>query len=195
MTAIAFDALVFYSFIVRSEAKHRPKGPWENLFPLITVFVPVIGFTLIFLPAVRAQLPGYAPETLAWMKSITPLYGFYVSMVGFAIGFIGAAGSIWALSYLKRSFGLRAAVRTLVTGGPYKYVRHPLYAAEITHILGVTILAGTPIALWLFVVSVALQVVRAKVEERKFVRELPEYVGYRARTGFLWPKLSRERGA
>ena len=193
VTAIAFDALVFYSFIVRSEARSRPQGPWENVFPLVTVFLPVIGFTLLSFPQVRQHLPGYAPETLAWLRSITPRYPFYLSMLGFVIGFIGVTFSIWSLSHLKRSFGLRAAVRTLVTSGPYGRIRHPLYLGEIVHVLGIAILAATPVAFWLLIPSVALQVVRAKIEERKFLRTLPEYAAYRARTGFLWPRLRQPR--
>lgn len=190
VTAIAFDALVFYSFIVRGAAKSRPEGPWENVFPLITVFVPVLGFTLLLVPEVRQHLPTYSAETLAGLRAITPLYGFYLSLIGFALGFLGAALSIWALSHLKRSFGLRAAVRTLVTDGPYKRIRHPLYVGEIIHIFGIAVLSATPVGLWLFVASVVLQVIRAKIEERKFLRTLPEYAGYKARTGFLWPRLS-----
>jgi protein-S-isoprenylcysteine O-methyltransferase Ste14 len=193
VTAIAFDALVFYSFIVRSEAKSRPEGPWENVFPLVTVFLPVIGFTLLSFPQVRQHLPGYAPESLAWLRSLTPLYPFYLSMLGFVIGFIGVSFSIWSLSHLKRSFGLRAAVRTLVTSGPYGRIRHPLYLGEIIHVTGIAILSATPVGFWLLIPSVALQVVRAKIEERKFLRTLPEYAAYRARTGFLWPRLGRRR--
>jgi protein-S-isoprenylcysteine O-methyltransferase Ste14 len=29
------------------------------------------------------------------------------------------------------------------------------------------------------------------MEERKFLRTLPEYAAYKARTGFLWPRLRR----
>jgi len=189
LTAIAFDALVFSSFIVRAEAKSRPEGLWESVFPLITVFVPVLGFTLLGFPQVRQTLPAYSPGTLAWLGSVTPLYGFYLTMTGLALGFLGAAFSIWALSHLKRSFGLRAAVRTLVTDGPYRSIRHPLYLGEMVHLLGIAILSATPAGLWLYVGAVALQVARAKIEERKFLRTLPEYAAYKARTGFLWPRL------
>ncbi len=191
VTALAFDALVFYSFIVRGEAKSRPQGFWENVFPLATVFVPVIGFTLLFFPRVRQLIPGYSQETLDMLRGISPLYPFYMSMIGFAIGFIGAAFSIWAISHLKRSFGLRAAVRTLVTSGPYGRIRHPLYVGEIIHVFGIAVLSGTPVGLYLFGGAVVLQVVRAKIEERKFLRTLPEYRAYMANTGFLWPKLRR----
>ena len=191
VTAVAFDALVLYSFIVRGEAKKRPEGVWENVFPLITVFVPVIGFTLLFVPQVRQHVPGYSVETLEMLRDITPMYGFYAKMLGLTMGFVGAALSIWSISYLKRSFGLRTAVRTLVTRGPYARIRHPLYVGEILHIFGIAILSGKPIGLYLFVFAVALQVVRARIEERKFLRTLPEYQTYMANTGFLWPRLNR----
>ncbi len=191
VTALAFDALVFYSFIVRGEAKSRPQGFWENVFPLATVFVPVIGFTLLFFPRVRQLIPGYSQETLDMLRDISPLYPFYMSIIGFAVGFIGAAFSIWAISHLKRSFGLRAAVRTLVTSGPYARIRHPLYVGEIIHIFGIALLSATPVGLYLFAAAIVFQIARAKIEERKFLRTLPEYRHYRANTGFLWPKLRR----
>ena len=190
-TALAFDALVFYSFIVRGAARSRPQGFWEAWFPLFTVFVPVIGFTLLFVPEIRQLVPGYSPATLRLLRDLSPIYGFYMNMIGFSMGFVGALVSIWAISHLRRSFGLRTAVRTLVTSGPYARVRHPLYVGEIVHICGIAILSGTPVGLYLFVSAVALQVVRARVEEQKFLRTLPEYEGYLARTGFLWPRLRR----
>jgi protein-S-isoprenylcysteine O-methyltransferase Ste14 len=188
VTALAFDALVFVSFIGRVEAKQRPQGFWENVFPLITVFLPVIGFTLLFIPEIREFVPGYSRRTLEMMRDLSPMFPFYMTMLGTVIGFAGAAFSIWALSYLSRSFGLRTAVRELVTRGPYRWARHPLYAGEIVHILGIAILSGTPVGLYLFVLAVSLQVIRAKIEERKFLRTVPEYAAYRETTGFLWPR-------
>lgn len=191
ITALAFDFLAFYSFIVRGEAKSKPQGFWENLFPLFTVFVPVIGFTLLIFPQVRQFVPGYSQETLEILRGITPLFGFYINMAGFVIGLFGATFSIWAISYLKNSFGLRAAVRTLITTGPYARIRHPLYFGEIVHLFGIAILSGTPVGLYLFVGAVSLQIVRARIEERKFIGAVPEYKDYMKRTGFVWPKLVR----
>jgi len=191
--ALAFDILIFFSFVSRVQAKEAPKGFLENVFPLLTVFVPMIGFTLLFIPQVRQFIPGYSRETLGYLHGISPVFPFYVTMVGTLLGFMGAAFSIWALSYLRRSFGLRTAVRELVTSGPYRWARHPLYAGEILHILGIAILSGTPAGLYLFVVAVALQVARAKIEERKFLGAVPEYRTYLDSTGFLWPRWRRVR--
>ena len=187
--ALAFDALVLYSLLVRREAKERPKGFWENVFPLLTVFVPVLGFALMFIPEVRAYLPPYPEWFLRRVAELTPAFPFYMNMAGLAIGLFGALFSIWAIRHLRASFGLRTAVRELVTTGPYSRIRHPLYFGEIIHIFGVAILAATPAALYLFVVAVILQVIRAKIEERKFLATVPEYAQFQRSTGFLWPRL------
>jgi len=190
-TALAFDTLVFVSFIGRVEAKERPEGFWENIYPLITVFLPVTGYTLLFIPEVRQLVPGYSGRTLEMLHEMSPIFPFYMNLAGTLLGLSGAAFSIWALSYLRRSFGLRTAVRKLVTGGPYRWARHPLYAGEIVHLFGIAVLSGTPVGLYLFVVALALQIGRAKIEERKFLRTVPAYREYRRSTGFLWPRLRK----
>jgi len=65
---------------------------------------------------------------------------------------------------------------------------NPLYLGEIVHILGIVVLSRTPVGLYLFVVALVLQIARAKIEERKFLRSLPEYAAYKKQTGFLWPR-------
>jgi len=191
LTALAFDALVFFSFIGRVQAKARPEGFWENVYPLITVFLPMIGYTLLFIPEVRQMLPGYSRATLELMHEASQIFPFYMNLAGTLTGLVGASISIWAISYLRRSFGLRTAVRDLVSRGPYRWARHPLYAGEIVHILGIAILSGTPVGFYLFAVAVALQIGRAKIEERKFLHTLPEYAAYKKATGFLWPRFRR----
>ena len=44
-----------------------------------------------------------------------------------------------------------------------------------------------------FAVALALQLGRARIEERKFLRTVPEYAEYRRTTGFLWPRFRRMR--
>ena len=188
-TALAFDALVLYSFLVRRGARQVPRGFWENIFPLITVFVPMVGFTLMFIPDIRAVLPHYPEAFLRWLAGLTPNFPFYLDMAGLSLGLFGAAFSIWAIAHLRASFGLRTAVRELVTSGPYRRIRHPLYVGEIIHVSGIALLAATPAALYLLVIAVALQAVRAKIEERKFLANVPAYAEFRRNTGFLWPRL------
>jgi protein-S-isoprenylcysteine O-methyltransferase Ste14 len=80
---------------------------------------------------------------------------------------------------LGRSMGIVAAHRGLSLGGPYRFVRHPMYAG---YLLGhLAFLALNP-SLWnLFVYSVcyALQIPRLLVEER-LLSDDPRYCDYRA---------------
>ena len=39
--------------------------------------------------------------------------------------------AVWGLLYLRKSFSIIPEARRVVSGGPYRFIRHPLYAAEI----------------------------------------------------------------
>lgn len=187
--AILFDLLVFISYLIRIEPREKAHGFLQTVYPMVTVLLPVTGFTLLSIPAVRAALPGFDIIPLMSEYNLSPQFPIMLNIGGLIIGLIGALLSILALWSLRRSFSLMSEVRELVSSGLYSRIRHPLYMAEIIHIFGVAILSGTPVGLWLFVIALAMQVVRAKVEEHKFLLAVPEYAEFRERTGFLWPKF------
>ena len=56
--------------------------------------------------------------------------------------------------------------RRLADGGPYRWVRHPLYTGELVTVLGIVVRDLRPAALVLWIVLVALQAYRAAAEER-----------------------------
>lgn len=193
VTAILFDALVFASYLMRSEPREKACGFAETVFPLATVLLPVLSFTLLTLPDVRAALPQF--DVGAWMQAydLPLMFPILLDVTGLSIGLIGAALSMVALWSLRRSFSLMSEVRELVSSGLYRRIRHPLYMSELIHIFGVAILSGTPVGLALFAIALLMQVVRARIEERKFLAAVPEYAAFKARTGFLWPKFGGER--
>lgn len=55
---------------------------------------------------------------------------------GFVVQMIGLAGIIISISSLGRSFAIAPGDRGLVTGGMYRWVRHPLYATQIIFFIG-----------------------------------------------------------
>ena len=112
---------------------------------------------------------------------------FAIKVVGSALVLTGTMFTIYALRYLGRHFGVVADVRGMVTSGPYRVVRHPLYAAETITLLGITAVVGNSLTVAAFVVSTALQIWRAKIEERALAATFPDYAQYARRTPMLVP--------
>jgi len=102
----------------------------------------------------------------------------------------GLLFAIASVAFLGRCFGVLPDVRGLVTRGPYRLVRHPLYLGELTAALGIVVGArrwAPALAAWL--VCLGLQLVRTRYEERSLRAEFPEYASYADRTKRLIPGL------
>jgi protein-S-isoprenylcysteine O-methyltransferase Ste14 len=109
--------------------------------------------------------------------------------VVFVLTGLGAGAGAVVLWWLGKSFAIMPEARTLVTSGPYKYVRHPFYAAEIVIVLGMILQYQLPWSLLLGAVVIALQVARSVYEERILSEAFPEYAAYKARTKRFIPGM------
>jgi protein-S-isoprenylcysteine O-methyltransferase Ste14 len=99
----------------------------------------------------------------------------------------GTSWSVWSLRFLGRNVSVLAQARDVVDRGPYRWVRHPLYAGEIVSSLGVAIAMNTLAAVAFWLALCALQVYRALREEQVLLQALPAYRSYRRRTAALLP--------
>jgi protein-S-isoprenylcysteine O-methyltransferase Ste14 len=78
----------------------------------------------------------------------------------------GLALQIVAKLWLGTRFGLVAARRGLATGGPYRLVRHPIYAGYLLTHLSIAGMNPTPVNLAVYAGAWALQIPRLLAEER-----------------------------
>jgi protein-S-isoprenylcysteine O-methyltransferase Ste14 len=95
---------------------------------------------------------------------------------------MGMLLSILALSWLGRSFSIFPQARRLVTTGPYRVVRHPLYLSEFLVALGAMWQFSQPWAALIVIGAFATQVPRMRFEEQILMKQFPQYTEYAMRT-------------
>ena len=129
-----------------------------------------------------AQLARYILAGLDQRYGWTGDFSFSAQIAALALCILGYAVFVWAtasnafFSQIVRIQPERGHVA--VTGGPYRYVRHPGYAGAILFELAVPVLLAS---WWVFIPSVlgaVLLVLRTALEDRTLQAELAGYTDY-----------------
>jgi protein-S-isoprenylcysteine O-methyltransferase Ste14 len=159
-------AVFLLIYIIRKDPVDRSRGTREILIPLLGGVLP---FGLLLSPV--------HPWVL---RSETHLYAVFIWMTG------ATCLTLWGLWTLKRSFSVTVEVRELVTGGPYRFVRHPIYLGEILTASAVAVLRLSWINLFLTALFIMIQLYRSRMEEEKLLRFFPDYKHFAASSFWFW---------
>jgi protein-S-isoprenylcysteine O-methyltransferase Ste14 len=152
---------------------------------LILIRPPPISRQTRAAPVLTAFLGTYGVWVIAWLP---PAHASVVlNVVSAGVSLTGEALIILAICRLGRAFSITPQARRLVTGGPYRLVRHPLYAAEEIAIVGILLQHAWWAALAFLAVHLTLQVRRMLYEESLLRAVFPDYDAYAARTARLIP--------
>ncbi len=165
--------------LLASRAAVPPQRPRDILVPLITVFFNLTYNAIPWFPA-SVQKSLWTPDTQI------PLI-----VTGLFFGIMGPAIAIWGVLYLGRSFGILVVVRKVVLGGPYRWVRHPMYLGYLLMLTGLILMNFSAAYFILVPIQVVLLLYRARLEEARLAECSPEYREYRKHTGFIFPRLRR----
>lgn len=114
----------------------------------------------------------------------TPL-AFVLS--GDAIAVLACLWVVASVLALGRCFGVLPEARGLVTRGPYRFVRHPLYLGEIAACSGLALAAPSASNGAVLACFVIAQAIRMRLEERALSSAFPEYRAYASKTPRLVP--------
>ena len=116
--------------------------------------------------------------------------------LGLALIIGGAAFALWAASTLGSQFDLEPEVHrdhAVVSRGPYRVVRHPVYVGLAVHLAGACLASGNLLlSLGVAFVGLPLLYLRARAEEQLLRDHLgPAYETYVRDTGMFLPRLRR----
>jgi protein-S-isoprenylcysteine O-methyltransferase Ste14 len=120
--------------------------------------------------------------------------------VGLVLWALGMAVLLWASSVMRRYLAIDglAEDHELVTHGPYRYLRHPVYVSFAAIAIGTALVFRSFVVLGLSVVLMVTGRWWADAEERLLASTEgfgSVYRAYAARTGRFFPRLRRPREA
>jgi protein-S-isoprenylcysteine O-methyltransferase Ste14 len=96
----------------------------------------------------------------------------------------GVGLSVYSLLYLRFNFSIMPEARQLITSGPYKVVRHPIYLGEILSGAGLVLAMPHWFFLLLLATFIAAQLFRTRIEEAILRKAFPDYDGFARRTRY-----------
>ena len=132
-----------------------------------------------------------APSSVRWAMFAIPIA---IRWMGAVTGLFSSVLMYWTLSSLGKNLTDTVVTRkgaTLVTDGPYRWVRHPFYLTTALVMVSVTLLtANWFIGIGCLVVLTMLAIRTPKEEQVLIERFGQKYLDYMASTGRFFPRIS-----
>ncbi len=166
--------VVIYLTVIALVEKQPVRGRMSQSFALM--FAMIAAFLLPFLPIFHFL--NFAP--------VNPV----LSSIGVIMCAAGLTFFVWARQRLGRNWNPTVSVKKdqeLVTSGPYRYVRHPMYAGGFFACIGSAIVCG---GAWIFLLLILgpFFLGRMGAEDKVMAQQFPnEYPAYKKRTKALIP--------
>jgi protein-S-isoprenylcysteine O-methyltransferase Ste14 len=170
---------------IRSEAtRERLARREEGVF--IMVGLRLCG--LLGLVAFAASL--IEPSRMAWSSVSVPTW---LRWIGGCLPMFAVPPLLfWTFHSLGKNLTDTVVTRrghTLVTHGPYRWVRHPFYDVVLLEVVSVSLLTASWLLALLGLTAFAMLVVRTRIEEEKLIERFgDEYRAYMERTGRFLPR-------
>lgn len=135
------------------------------------------------------------PSWMAWSSVPLPIW---LRWTGIGLGIFSGSLFFWTLRSLGKNLTDTVVTRkehSLVTGGPYRWVRHPFYSSVTLFILANSLAAANWFLSLTGVLFFILIVIRTREEEKHLLARFgDEYRNYMRQTGRFLPRLGTESG-
>jgi len=150
-----------------------------------------LSYMIFSVAAFYLMFSGDVPE--GWLRTRLLALNLWTEWLGIAITAAGLGFAIWARAYLGRNWSGTVTVKVgheLVRGGPYRWVRHPIYSGMILAMLGTALERGQMRGFIAVVLLYAGFKIKSRIEEQAMAATFgPEYAEYMNNTGAIVPRL------
>lgn len=185
--SILFTAVGISSYFRRKADKESGEKISRKVDGTAMMTVIKIGGLILWLsPLVYLLNPAW----MAWSKIGLPEW---VRWLGVGIGIACTSLIYWLFSSIGSGITPTSATRTkhtLVTSGPYRWVRHPLYTVGSSMFISFGVTADNWFIIALGVLAFIAMAIRTPKEETNLIEKFgDEYREYMKHTGRFFPKL------
>ena len=120
----------------------------------------------------------------------------WLRWAGVGLGFLSLPFLVWVHYVLDKGWSVTLKLQTghkLVTSGPYRRIRHPMYTVHLAYFLSWVLVSANFLFLIYYVLAILLISLRIPKEERMMLEKFgEEYRVYMKRTGRLLPYFGQE---
>jgi protein-S-isoprenylcysteine O-methyltransferase Ste14 len=153
---------------------------------LLMMIIKICGLVLWLSPIIYLINPAW----MSWSKMSLP---DSVRGLGVVLGLMCVGLIYWLFSSIGHGISPTSATRqqhTLVTHGPYRWVRHPLYSVGAMLFIGLGLIADSWFIAAVGIGAFILMVIRTPQEETNLIKKFgDEYREYMQHTGRFFPKI------
>ena len=163
----------------------KPRGTKEKIL--------WVGWLLVILGWVGQSLVVRTESSWPGVVFFPALLNLPLLVIGIALVAGGYACTLWCYAAMGNTWRIgvnKSEKTTLVERGPYRAIRHPIYAFQLVMLAGAALLLPTAFSFAILALHLICALIKA-VDEENYLKTVHGqiYADYMSRTGRLLPKL------
>lgn len=179
--------------------KRTRKERWAEQVKYESKLLVILRIVLVYAMIVFIVIWSLFPFLIPPVTQLILVNLAWIQWMGVVICITMIFGMMWVGIHLGRQVSGTLEIKeghTLITSGPYKYIRHPMYLVYFIFNLGLFFICLNIILLVIILLGLIVVTSRMRVEEEMMIKQFgDEYREYMERTGRLFPPIRRKRRA